>query len=356
MSYIARLALILGLIASIAAGALAYTNELTAGQIAAQVEKATQAALSAVLPDAMSFESAAAVLAEAQETDPALMDVRNLYIAQGVTGPVGMACDVTVLGYGGPIQLMVGVDNDGVLSGIKVISAEGETPGLGAKIKDASFQAQFAGKDAGQPMTLVKVPTTSQSEVQAIAAATISSSAVLRAVNAATGVYRAVAGGGDDRLAKLKEDAVKALFPTADAVLADPATLAALVAANPALAAATDLYYATRGEDQIGTAVAATGRGYGGLITAVVGFEAPAKIVGARFVDLPAETVGLGSKITEAQFTDQFTGVGLSPLRVTKTAPGANEIQAVTSATLSSQGAVSAVNAAMDLYRALPDR
>ena len=355
MSYIARLALILGLIASIAAGALAYTNELTAGQIAAQVEKATQAALSAVLPDAMSFESAAAVLAEAQETDPALMDVRNLYIAQGVTGPVGMACDVTVLGYGGSIQLMVGVDNDGVLSGIKVISAEGETPGLGAKIKDASFQAQFAGKDAGQPMTLVKVPTTSQSEVQAIAAATISSSAVLRAVNAATGVYRAVAGG-DDRLAKLKEDAVKALFPTADAVLADPETLTALVAANPALAAATDLYYAMRGEDRIGTAVAATGRGYGGLITAVVGFEAPAKIVGARFVDLPAETVGLGSKITEAQFTDQFTGVGLSPLRVTKTAPGANEIQAVTSATLSSQGAVSAVNAAMDLYRALPDR
>ncbi len=356
MSQILRFALILGLISAVAAGALAYTNQLTAGQIAQQLEKATQAALAEVMPSAASFEPQPEVLAEAQAADPSLASVTGLYRAMGLVDPVGFACSVSVTGYGGPVQLMVGVSDAGVITGVKVISAANETPGLGAKIKDAGFQAQFAGKNGTQPLLLVKNPPAGDSEVQAIAAATISSSAVLRAVNGATAVYRAVSGGGGDRLAKLKEDAVKAMFPAADSVATDPELLEQLKAADPGLADAGGIYYAKQGETVIGLALEGTGQGYAGPITAIVGYGDGGNILSAVFVDLPDETVGLGTKITEAPFTGQFVGKSASRLSVTNAAPGANEIQAVTGATRSSRGAVAAVNAANLLYQAMPGR
>lgn len=356
MSQILRFALILGLIAAIAAGALAYTDQLTAGEIAQQLEKATQAALTAVMPSAGAFEPQGQQLAEAQAADPSLTIVTALYRAMGMVNPVGYAASVTVTGYGGPVQLMVGMSDIGVITGVKVISADNETPGLGAKIKDPGFQNQFVNKDGTQPLLLVKNPASGDSEVQAIAAATISSSAVVRAVNAATSVVRAVSGTGGDRLAKLKEDAVKSLFPGADSVQTDPELLEQLKAANPDLVDAGGIFYAKQGDTVIGLALEGTGQGYAGPITAIVGYSEQGSIVGVVFVDLPDETVGLGTKVTEASFTGQFVGKSAVQLALTKAAPGANEIQAETGATRSSRGAVAAVNAATKLHSAMPGR
>ncbi len=351
-----RFVVILGLLSAVAAGALAFTNDFTEGKIAEQVEKAVQDALAAVVPDAMTFEPQAEQLAEIKATDPSLSIVTDLYRAMGAADTVGYACGVTVTGYGGPVQMMVGVDTAGTIIGLKIVAADSETPGLGAKIKNASFQAQFAGKDATQPLLLVKTPASGNSEVQAITSATISSSAVVRAVNAATAVYRQVSGGGEDRLAKLKEDAVKALFPAADAVAADPDLLAQLKAADAGLSDATDILYAKQGEAVVGVAIAATGQGYGGPIAGVVGYDGEGKIAGVVFVDVSGETTGLGTKVVDAPFTGQFAGKPAGQLTVTTGAPGANEIQAVTGATRSSRGAVAAVNAANKVYAAMPDR
>lgn len=351
MSYVAKLAIVLGLITAVAAGGLAYTYQLTAEQIAGQVEQAKEDALRAVLPGATSFREEAETLLAAQEDNPALHDVTAMYSGTGPGGEVGTAYSVTVTGYGGPIVMMVGVDASGEISGIKIIDAAQETPGLGAKIKDPAFQDQFGGKTALEPLALVKVQTSAANEVQAIAAATLSSSAVLRAVNAATGVYRAAAGGGGGQLARAMEDAAMSIFPEADSIEADLERLQAALAADPLLSAATDLFTVYSGGTSIGTAVAAEGEGYGGRIVALVGFDPAGNVAGVRFVSLSGETVGLGSRIAESGFTAHFAGRPAGEFKVTKSAPTApDEIQALAGATVSTRGAVDAVNSAVRLY------
>jgi|GEM_PF-202209 len=356
MSYILRLAAVLGLITVVAAGALAYTNQLTAGQIAAQVVQAKEAALREVMPDAIAFVAQPEALAEAQAKDPILQDLTELYIADGLTGPVGAAFGVSVTGYGGPVDLMVGIDKDGRVTGVKIISSAGETPGLGAKIKEASFLGQFLRKDASAPLELTKGPASGDRQVQAIAAATISSSAVLRAVNSAAAMYRSLAGGGTDRLAALKLQGAQQLFPAPASIMEDPELAAQLRAQDPDLEGATDLYWAWTEDTLTGVAIAATGKGYGGPITAVVGFGKDGNITGVVLVDLAGETVGLGTLITQPRFINQFPGKPASPLTVTTGTAGPGQVEAVAGATVSSRGAVEAINNAIKLYSKLPPR
>ncbi len=83
---------------------------------------------------------------------------------------VGYAAQVTVKGYGGPIELVVGMDMSGALTGISVDGAQfNETPGLGAKSKDPEFKDQFVGIKT--PVALNKGDATS-SATTAVAAAT----------------------------------------------------------------------------------------------------------------------------------------------------------------------------------------
>jgi electron transport complex protein RnfG len=72
----------------------------------------------------------------------------------------------------------VGVDNDGVITGISVGgSSFSETAGLGARAKEAWFAEQYIGK--ASPIALTK----DGGEIDAITSATITSRAVTTAVN-----------------------------------------------------------------------------------------------------------------------------------------------------------------------------
>ncbi|MCG8401928.1 MAG: RnfABCDGE type electron transport complex subunit G, partial [Firmicutes bacterium] len=96
--------------------------------------------------------------------------------------PVGIAVRTfSPDGYGGEIRLMVGFDTEGVVTGTSVLSHT-ETPGLGAKMTEESFQAQFRGIDpAREPLAVVKDGGT----IDALTAATISSRAFVEAINLA---------------------------------------------------------------------------------------------------------------------------------------------------------------------------
>ena len=85
-------------------------------------------------------------------------------------------------GRDAPISLSVGILPDGTLSGI-VYTDLNETPGIGMKVEDASFTDQFSGVKADK-LTL-------GSEIDAASGATISSEAVVNAVNAALDFYAA---------------------------------------------------------------------------------------------------------------------------------------------------------------------
>ena len=88
-------------------------------------------------------------------------------------------------GYSGLIELMVGIDANGAIRNIEVVSHL-ETPGLGSKIKDKAFIDQYIGKTAENFDLRVKKDG---GEVDGISGATISSRAFSEAVKQALDAF-----------------------------------------------------------------------------------------------------------------------------------------------------------------------
>ena len=79
-------------------------------------------------------------------------------------------------GFGGGIQIMIGVDLDLKITGIEILS-QGETAGLGANCTKESWLAQFVGQSG------VLAVDKDGGEIDSITASTITSRAVTGAVN-----------------------------------------------------------------------------------------------------------------------------------------------------------------------------
>ena len=131
--------IVLVLICVVMSGLLALTNSATAPIIAEAERKANEEARLEVLPQADSFlQVEQAGLPEA---------VREVYQAQN---GAGYTFSITTQGYGGKntLKMAVGIDMDGKITGVKVLSHK-ETAGLGSKIAaDEGFYGQFPGLDA----------------------------------------------------------------------------------------------------------------------------------------------------------------------------------------------------------------
>ena len=95
---------------------------------------------------------------------------------------MGVAIEGSGKGYGGPVGVMVGIGADGKLTGIGITS-HSETPGLGARATEPAFCEQFAGMEWASAKTV--------GDIDAISGATITSGAVVDAVNQATAVFEA---------------------------------------------------------------------------------------------------------------------------------------------------------------------
>lgn len=87
----------------------------------------------------------------------------------------------TNTGFGGRIELMTGFDVDGAIKTFKVIKSS-ETPGLGSKTDEPKFKKQLEGFYPEKQILKVKQDG---GDVDAVTAATISSRAVLRAIERA---------------------------------------------------------------------------------------------------------------------------------------------------------------------------
>lgn len=173
MKYILRLTLTLLLITAVVAGLLAFVNELTAGKIDELTRQKAEQAMREVLP--------------AQDYTPL-----DAALPQGVTeayraGDAGYVVRVAPNGFGGAIDLMVGVKADGTVNGVAVI-AHSETASLGANCTREEFRAQYAG-GAG-PFAVGQDGGT----IEALTGATVTSRAVTDGVNAALDFVREVQG------------------------------------------------------------------------------------------------------------------------------------------------------------------
>lgn len=96
-------------------------------------------------------------------------------------------------GYGGDIQLSMGVRMDGTLNGISILSIS-ETAGLGMNANTDAFKGQFADKNVEQ-FTYTKNGASADNEIDAISGATITTNAVTNGVNGGLLTFQYLKGG-----------------------------------------------------------------------------------------------------------------------------------------------------------------
>lgn len=195
-------ALALTLITLVAGVALGGVYEITKDPIARQEAQAKAEAYEQVFTDAAAFE-------EVKMDDTLIQTIRDQldqegYKAQSIeeimraedqSGEMlGYAFTVvTSEGYGGDIQFSMGVQNDGTLNGISILSI-GETAGLGMNADTPAFKDQFVGKQVEQ-LQYTKNGATHDDEINAISGATVTTNAMTNGVNAGLCAFRVMEGG-----------------------------------------------------------------------------------------------------------------------------------------------------------------
>ena len=181
---------ILTVITLVAGLLLGYVYDITKEPIAKSKEAAKNAAYQTVMAEADTFE-----LMEVEAADLGTgCDVDEVVAANAGSDLKGYVITTTTHdGYGGDIQVSVGVAADGTVKGIEMLSIA-ETAGLGMNANTPEFKAQYAEKlvDA---FVVTKTGAAADNEIDAISGATITSNAVTNAVNTAILYYTNVLGG-----------------------------------------------------------------------------------------------------------------------------------------------------------------
>ena len=282
---------ILGIIALIAAVALALTNMVTKGPIQERAAAALQEAFNAVMP-AESYE---------QLSIPAgYSDVTALYAAKNGDEVIGYCVTASKNGYNAAVAVNLGVGTDGLVTGCSIGDTNfAETPGFGARAKEASFQDQFVGLDA-----------VNGGSFDALTGATVTSTAVLNATNEAL---------------RCVDEAALGKTPAAD-----PLVTFGAKAEAPAK---------TESKPLTGDVHQGSAKGFASDVTVELTLD-DAGAIAQLTINAEGETAGLGQRTMEDDFTSQFVG---------KTGPFTlgDGIDAISGATISSQAAVDAVNSAL---------
>ncbi len=183
--------LALFLICLVATVLLALTNNVTAAKIEENAVQTAIASRAEVLPQV--GETPVASYSD-DKTDEAsgLLYNEGLDDAGNV---IGYIFTNAAKGYGGDVKVMVGYDLTGTIVGFTILDCSNETPGLGQNSKKPEFMDRFLGK-SGE--LIVDKNSNDGQNIQAITAATITSKAVVKAVNEATAAVNAMIGGADN--------------------------------------------------------------------------------------------------------------------------------------------------------------
>lgn len=185
-------AIILFAITLISGILLGLSYGVTKGPIEKANEKATQEAYKLVYPDADKFEEDSAASDKVKDVDSYFNEngiegatVSEVLAAKESSGKqIGYVISFAATeGYGGDIDLSMGMTNDGEITGLEVLSCS-ETAGLGAKCQQSDFKDQFAGIKADE-IEYTKDGKTKDNQIDAISGATITTKAVTKGVNAA---------------------------------------------------------------------------------------------------------------------------------------------------------------------------
>lgn len=189
--YIIKLTVTLFVTCVIVAGLLGAVNMVTAPNIAAINKEKTETAMKAVVADPEGSTFSDALELTDEMTSAALGaggTLTEAYEVQVGGEAAGYAFKIVASGSQGNIEMMVGLDADGVVTGVSVVDSS-ETAGIGTKVtgneplsSGVGVLDQFIGKSAADGTLTVG------SNVVAITGATVSTKGVTTGVNAALAV------------------------------------------------------------------------------------------------------------------------------------------------------------------------
>ena len=190
--YIIKLTVTLLITCVVVAAALGGVNAITAEKIAAINWENTVTAMKAVVadPDGTTFSDALELtdtMTAAASSAGGTLD--SVYEAQANGQSAGYAIKVVTSGSQGKIEMMVGVDAEGTVTGVSIVK-NSETSGIGSKVmtnlptaNGVGVLSQFEGKSAADGTLIVG------SNVDVISGATVSTRGVTNGVNAALAVF-----------------------------------------------------------------------------------------------------------------------------------------------------------------------
>ena len=112
-----------------------------------------------------------------------------------------------------------------------------------------------------------------------------------------------------------------------------------------------EVYQAEKNEEIIGYTFKALTKGYGGNIEFIVAISTNGEVSGLKILN-HSETPGLGENITKDYFYESFEDKAInSELIAVESPSGENEVQALTSATMTTDAVVDKVNEIIDVYK-----
>ena len=184
---ITRNAVILSLFAIGTVAALAITNELTIGKVECNRQQALMRSLNEVMPHNQHDND---LLGDRITVNAPLLGRSEQHIYRARLGgePSGAVLEATAPdGYGGNIALIVGVNAEGTISGVRVVPPHNETPGLGDSIetKKSDWIYSFDGRALGNPDDAGWAVKKDGGEFDSFTGATITPRAVVGAVHRA---------------------------------------------------------------------------------------------------------------------------------------------------------------------------
>ncbi len=179
---IVQLGGILCAITLVVALALGAVNAVTVGPIAEQNAQKIKDSLENVMPGAESeqIDVPEGTTVTTETKNATSVTILSAYKMTKDGADAGYCVEVGPTGFGGAVDTMIGIDNEGKVTGISVISASSETPGLGARCTESEFQAQFVDQ-VGTEVAVTK----DGGSIDALTGATITSRAVSEGVVAA---------------------------------------------------------------------------------------------------------------------------------------------------------------------------
>lgn len=166
LQYYLKIAIPLLLICALIALMMALVNGFTKDRIKSNNLKATQEAISRIYPK---FDSSDEIDIDVE------LPIKAVYRLDEGDVLLGYCVSVQPSGFNGAIEMMVGVNPEGNITGVEIISHT-ETPGIGAAADDPEYLKNYIGLSGNISFG---------EGIDALTGATISSKAILSGVNAA---------------------------------------------------------------------------------------------------------------------------------------------------------------------------